>query len=330
MRAHIRCFVSIVSSLFVCVCAVYLPGAHAQPASYPSKPVQIVVPVPPGGSLDLLARIMADQLQRRLNVSVLVVNRPGAAGLVGATVARRMAPDGYSLLIANDSVLTLPLFIKAEYDAEKDFTPVAMMAENPNFFFASAKLPIRSLLELVDYAKANPGKLNFAVYPNTRPYFQSVRFQNATGVNVALIPYNGAGPAIPAMLAGEVHVHIGSPSGWIEQVRAGTVRAIAVGGSRRIASMPDVPLAKASGLDVDFENWVTWYGFFGPAPLPREVVAVLSDAMVEAAKRPEVEAQIRKLGAEPAPLGAAEFAVVVSRAISSTRSAAQAAGIKLQ
>ena len=303
-------------------------GAAESPlsAQYPQKPIQLIVPAAPGGALDLLGRAMADQLRARLNTPVVVTNRAGAGGLVGAQALKRALPDGYTLLVHVDSLLAFQTFVKTDVDAEKDFTPVAMFAESPYLLVVNPKLPVKSLAEMVSFARANPDKLNFAYQPNSRPYLQLLRFLNQSGIRAGTIPYGGGGPIHAALLANEVQVYVGAPTGLIESVRSGALRALAMGGARAVQAFPPgIPFARASGLEGDFEYWSTWYGFFAAAPLPREILTTLSDAIVEITRKPEVEAQIRQLGSEPAPVGWQEFASMTARVTAATKAAAQAA-----
>lgn len=315
----------------ICCTALTL-GALAAPAAkaadFPVKPIQLVIPAPAGGAIDQLVRVLAPKFQTLLGGSTVVVNRGGAGGLIAAQSVKRAAPDGYTLLVHVDSVYVYPIFVKTDFDAEKDLTPISMFAESPYFIVANSKFPATTLAGLIDYAKSARGKLNLAVQPNTRPYLQTVGLVKAAGIEAGLIPYTGGAPIATALLAGEVHAYVGSPTPVIELVRAGQLRLLAVGGSRRLAEFPQAGLAsEAKVAGVEFDDFSTWYGFFGPSGLPEPVLRKLSDAVVNTVKDPETAAQIRRLGSEPTPLGYQEFSSLVGRIMVSLKAAAQSAKI---
>ncbi len=306
----------------VAALAFFVFAASTAAADYPTRPIQVIVPTPPAGAIDLLTRALSEPLRKRLDTPIVIVNRAGAGGLVGAQMAKRAPSDGYTLLTHVDSLLAFSTFVKTDVQGE-DFTPIAKFAENPYFFVTSAKLTVKTLPEFVAYAKANPGKINFGVLTNSHPYLQALKFLSATGIQAATIPYSGGAPVHTALLADEIQAYLGSPLSFIESVRAGRIHALALGGTKSLASFPNLPLANTYGYPVDVEGWSTWFGLFGPAGLPNDIVRKLSAAIVEIARTPEFEAQTRQIGSEPAPLGWQEFGVVTARSLAEIQSAAR-------
>ena len=297
-------------------------------ADFPEKPIQLVVPFAAGGSIDIFARILSEPLQRQLKTPILVVNKPGGGGLLGAQLVKFAPADGYTLLMGNDSTLTIPNFIKTDMDMQKDLLPVAMTSESTFFFFVSAKAPANSITEFIAYAKANPGKMNMATILNSNLYLEYVRFVQLNGIKVPMIPYNGIAPILTAFLRDEVQAFIGTPAGLVEQVRAGGIRALAVGGDKPNFALPNVPLATASGNPHNYDSWRTIHVTFAPANTPKSTVVTLSNALVSAASQPAVQTQMRANGADAAPLPWNEIAPIAAGIIKSSKETALAAGIK--
>ena len=254
-------------------------AAHAQ--RYPERPVRLVVPVAPGGSLNQYTRFIAQRLTDSLGQTVLVDNRPGANGMIGADIVAKASPDGYTLLMGASPTLGINPTLyagKVPYDPLKDFTPITMVAKGPSVLAANPSLPVKTLKELVAYAKANPGKLNYASSgTGSGNHLMGEMLKTAAGINLVHVPYNGGGPGLVALLAGEVELMITPPPILIPQAKAGKVRLLAVSSQKRSPAMPDVPTVAESGFP-GFESTV-WYCVVGPRGLPQPIVAQLHTAL---------------------------------------------------
>lgn len=304
----------------------------AEPAatSYPTKAIQLIVPSAAGGSIDFTGRLIGEQLSRRWKVPVVANNQTGGGGLIAAQTVKRAAPDGYTLLMGNNSTLVIPNFVKTDLDAEKDLVPVAMVSQSPYFLYVSNRAPFKSVAELIAHAKANPGKLNFATIMNTTLFLAVYRFADSAGIKLTIVPYPAAAGIMSALLRDEVQGYIGSPAGMLEQVRSGGFRALAVGGTSRSAALPEVPLGKELGVNADFESWVSWQAVFAPAGTPQEIVIALSDALVSIVGNPEVQAIMRKSSVDPMAVPWQPLAAIATAAIRSSREVVRAAGIQPQ
>jgi tripartite-type tricarboxylate transporter receptor subunit TctC len=290
------------------LCALASPVA-AQ--SYPTKPVRLVVPYPPGGPLDTAARALAERVKEPLGV-VVVENRPGAGGNLGVDLVAKAAPDGYSLVIGAVATHAINpwLFSKLPYDPIKDFAPVTLIAHVPNVLVMTPEraqqLNIRSARDLVAHARANPGKLNFASGGNgSAGHMAGELLKSQAGISAVHIPYAGAAPAQLGLLAGQTDFMFDNLASALAQVKAGKLRAFAVTTPRRAESMPDVPTMAESGLpgfDVS-----TWFGVFAPAGTPPVVVERLNKEFTAALRSPEMRERLARMGAEPAPMAPGDF-----------------------
>jgi tripartite-type tricarboxylate transporter receptor subunit TctC len=290
------------------LCALASPVA-AQ--SYPTKPVRLVVPYPPGGPLDTAARALAERVKEPLGV-VVVENRPGAGGNLGVDLVAKAAPDGYSLVVGAVATHAINpwLFSKLPYDPIKDFAPVTLIAHVPNVLVMTPEraqqLNIRSARDLVAHARANPGKLNFASGGNgSAGHMAGELLKSQAGISAVHIPYAGAAPAQLGLLAGQTDFMFDNLASALAQVKAGKLRAFAVTTPRRAESMPDVPTMAESGLpgfDVS-----TWFGVFAPAGTPPVVVERLNKEFTAALRSPEMRERLARMGAEPAPMAPGDF-----------------------
>ncbi len=254
--------------------SLVIAAANAQ--TYPNKPVRFILPFPPGGPTDILGRIIGQKLAGDLGQPVVPENRPGAGGNVGLEIAARAAPDGYSIVLAAPTLTISPsLYKKLGYDAVKDFAPISLVAKIPNVLLVHPSVPAKSLKELAQLAKANPGKLNFGSGGlGTSNHLGSEMFKSLAGVDIVHVPYKGSNEAMVGMMGGHVDmVVIGIPPA-LPQIRAGKVRALAVLGAERTPALPDVPTSKEAG----FANYevLTTYGILAPAGTPRDIVALLN------------------------------------------------------
>lgn len=294
------------------VCALAGPAA-AQ--SYPTKTIRLVVPYPPGGPLDTAARALAERVKETLG-TVIVENRPGAGGNIGVDQVAKSAPDGYSLVIGAVATHAINpwLFAKLPYDPIKDFAPVTLVAHVPNVLVMTPEraqqLNVRSVRDLVAYARANPGRLNFASGGNgSAGHMAGELLKSQAKISAVHIPYAGAAPAQLGLLAGQTDFMFDNLASALTQVKAGKLRAFAVTTTRRSDAMPDVPTMAESGLpgfDVS-----TWFGVFAPAGTPAAIVERVNKAFTAALQSPEMRERLARMGAEPAPTSPGEFAQFV-------------------
>jgi tripartite-type tricarboxylate transporter receptor subunit TctC len=290
----------IASSMLLAATLGVLAMAPAQAQSYPTKPITMIVPFPPGGSTDIVGRIIAEGLAKELGQSVVVDNRAGAGGTVGTGSLSKLRADGYSIGIATTSThavgpATLP---KVAYDPVKDFVPISLVAETPYVLAVTPKLEAKSVKELIDLAKASPGKLNYgSAGAGSTTHLAGAMFVNAAGVKMEHVAYKGNAPATTALMAGEVQMLMGSMPAVLSQIKAGGIRALAVGSAKRSPELPDVPTIQESGL-ADFEASL-WLGVTAPAGTPDDVIKRLQEAVVKVVKDPEVAKKLRATGAEP-------------------------------
>jgi tripartite-type tricarboxylate transporter receptor subunit TctC len=244
---------------------------------YPQRPITLVVPTAPGGSTDFTARLVAEPLSRALGQPVVVDNKPGASGNIGNQLVARARPDGYTLLVSYSGyhVGNPHLFKQAGWDPIKDFAPVAMMTRAPQVIALSPKVPANTLPELIAYAKANPGKLNYASSGNgSIQHIAGELFKQLTGTFITHIPYRGSGPAVQDLLGGQVDIFVTTPAGVVSQIQAGKLKGVAVTSKQRLSSLPTIPTAAESGLkgyELD-----SWFALYAPAGTPADVVQTLN------------------------------------------------------
>src|SRR5258706_14133000 len=246
-------------------------GAWAQ--TYPSRPLTLVVPFPPGGSTDAAARIMAERMRRTLGEQVVIENVGGAGGSIGVGRGARAAPDGYPFDIGQWDTHVGSIIYKLDYDLEKDFEPIALISNNPQLLVAKNDLPASTLGELVSWMKANPGKINF-VNQNAAANVTGVLFENLTKQNVQFIPYRGAGPAMTDLISGTVDLLVVQGAVALPQVRAGKIKVLANLSATRSASMPDIPTADETGVPGLYVSG--WFGFFAPERTPKDLIPRLN------------------------------------------------------
>ena len=294
--------------LFAALFAGWIAGAPAQ--SYPTKPVRIVVPYAPGGFVDILCRALNEPLSQVFRQQFIVDNKPGGNFLIAAEHVARSAPDGYTLLqVEEGSISANPfLYTKLPYDPQKDFTPVAMLIFMNAILIVPADFPARNVREFVEYAKANPGKLNYySVGSGSSPHLDMELFKRTAGIDLVQVPFKGGAPALVAMMAGQVQASIiGIPSP-LPQIRAGKIRALAMGGPQRSPILPDVPTFDESGFQ-GFRAQV-WFGIMAPAGTPRDIVSTLNAEINKALGNPEFrEKRITSQGLEAAPMTIDQFA----------------------
>ena len=313
----------------ICGLIVVLAGALAAgPVSaFPDKPVRMVVSFPAGGTGDAVARVLADGLSARMKQTVVVDNQGGAAGTIGAAIAARAAPDGYTMLVSATSVFAVvPNMRKVDFDPIADLKPVARVGESLRALAVSPKLPVKSVAELVAHAKKNPGKLNYgSAGPGSTVHILTELFRRAAGIDLVHIPYRGAAPALQGLLAGDVEMLIDTVV--IPHIKSGTVRGLAAVGQDRLDELPDLPtLAEAGYPSVRTSGWS---GLFGPAKLPPELVAFYAGHVEALFKDKAFVARLIATGSTPAFLAAAPFADYVKEDNAYFGQLIRDAGIKL-
>ena len=288
-------------------------AASAQAQEYPTKPIRIIVPYPAGGSADLLPRIFAEKLNAKWGQPVLVENRPGAGGNVGAEFAYKAEPDGYTLFATAPGPLVVNqnLFRKLAFDPAQ-FVPVSVMAAIPNVFLVNPNVPAKNVDELIAYAKANPGKLNYGSQGNgTTSHLTAELFKStAGGLNITHVPYKGSAPAMAALLGGEIDLMFDNLGVTLQHVKSGKLKVLAVGSEKRVASLPEVPTM--SEILSGFSS-VAWFGIVAPPKTPAPIAEKLSAAVAEAIRQPDVARRLAAMSAEPIGGTPAEMAAFMKR-----------------
>jgi tripartite-type tricarboxylate transporter receptor subunit TctC len=275
-----------------------LSAALASAQSYPTKPIRIVVPFPPGGATDILARDVAQKLTEAWGQQVIVDNRPGAGGNIGSELVAKSAPDGYTLEMGTvgTHAINASLYAKMPYDHVKDFVPVILVAGVPNVLVVNPAVPVNSVSELIAYAKANPGKLNFASSGSgTSIHLSGELFKVMAGVEMTHIPYKGSAPALQDLLGGQVQLMFDNLPPSLPQIKAGKLRALAVTTATRAPALPDVPTVAEAGLP-GFES-SSWFGLLAPAGTPPAIVVKLNAEVARWLATPDAKERLAKQGA---------------------------------
>ncbi|MEP6657532.1 MAG: tripartite tricarboxylate transporter substrate binding protein [Betaproteobacteria bacterium] len=277
------------------------PLAHGQAASYPVRPIRLVVPFPAGGATDILARAIGQRFSEVLGQPVIVDNRPGAGGNIGSELVAKATPDGYTLLMGTvgTHAINPSLYAKMPYDHVKDFAPVILVAGVPNVFVVHPSVPVRTVGEFIAYAKANPGKLNFASSGSgTSIHLAGELFKVMAGVQMTHVPYKGSSPAIQDLLGGQVQLMFDNLPSALPQIKAGKLRALAVTSANRTPTLPDVPTVAEAGLP-GFEA-SSWFGVLAPAGTPPAIINRLNAEGVKWLATPEAKEKMQNLGANAA------------------------------
>jgi tripartite-type tricarboxylate transporter receptor subunit TctC len=281
-------------------------GASAQ--AYPNRPIHIIAPFPAGGGYDFLSRLLGAEITKTFGQPVIVENKAGANGNIGTDAAAKSAPDGYTLLMGGNSPLSLNvgLYPKLPYDPLRDFEPIARVATQPNLFAANPKVPVKSVAELVQYAKANPGKLTYASNGNGSPqHLAAEQLKRMAGIDMVHVPYKGAAPTAAALLAGEVSVAFNIILLPLPHVQTGRLTGLAVASSKRSPLAPDLPTMAELGYPIDID---TWYGLVAPAGTPKEVIAKVNAETVRILNLPDLREKTRSQGIELGGSTPEEFA----------------------
>jgi tripartite-type tricarboxylate transporter receptor subunit TctC len=284
---------------FVLVIFALLIAAPAFAQSYPDRPVRIIVPTPAGGPVDVMARLLAGALPASLGQNVFVENKPGAGNTLGSRLAAEAAPNGYTLMVsaASGLIMSPMIYSTAGYNAER-FTPVALIAETPQLLVVNPYLPVKTVADLVAYAKANPGKLNYSTGGiGTLPHLSAELFKQITGINIVHVPYKGGGPALVAVVAGETQLTFDTVATSLPLARDGKLRVLAVIGPKRIAELPDVPTMREQGFPTVSTG--AWTALLAPKATPAAIVAKLNAAVNQALVTEPMKSTLAKLGAQP-------------------------------
>src|SRR5690242_17057380 len=309
--------------LVLFICAAALPAAADE---YPNKPIHIIVGYSAGGGNDIIVRVMTPEMSQGLGQPVIVENKPGAQGIIASEVVAKAAPDGYTILMGPSGPMTInpATYSKLPYDPIRDFAPISQICQFPLLVTVSAKSSIHSVKELIDYAKANPDKANYA---SSAGIFQITTelFKQKTGTRFEMIPYKSSGESVQAVLGGQVTLTIVDPPPATGPLKAGTLRALAVTSGKRHASWPDLPTLVEAGVP-DMEVPV-WTAFFAPAKTPPAIVARLQKEVARVVHTPEVTERFAAMGIVPVGSTSEELAAVVARDIAKYKAVAKAANI---
>ncbi len=309
-------------------CAFALAAFAAAAQDYPAKPVRIIVGFPPGGATDLVARLLSPRLTEVFKQQIIVDNRPGANGVIGADLAAKAPPDGYTLHLGTLAALVItPAITKAPYDPFNDFSPIGRTVALQNIFIAHRTLPVKNIKELIALARSRPGKLNFASSgTGSTGHLSGELLKTMAKIDMTHVPYRGGGPALTDLLGGHVELFVAIISTAVPQLKAGKVRALAVTGDKRAEALPDVPTVAESGVR-GYES-TNWYCMLGPANLPKPIVDRWHKEMTATLNSPEIKQALFDRGIDAAPTSPAEFAAYLKSETAKWTKVVKASGIK--
>ncbi|MDB5891366.1 MAG: tripartite tricarboxylate transporter substrate binding protein [Polaromonas sp.] len=307
-------------------------SANQAASSYPSRPIRLVVPYPAGGGLDVMSRLLGDRLSQSLGQPVVIDNKPGAGTILAAELVARSPADGHTLMITTDATVTINphLYARLPYDPVKDFAPITQLVLLNQLLLANPAVPADNLKELVVYAKANPGKLNYASYGSgSQPHLAMEMLKSQAGVDIVHVPYKGIPQAVPAVLANEVQMTFSGAASSQAHLKAGKLKALAVGGKNRMPLLPDVPTFSESGFPDVPSN--AWFGLFAPAGTPRAIVLKLHAEVTRILKDPEfVQKELLAKGYELVASTPEEFAVFLVADSKRNAQAVKISGAKVE
>ncbi len=301
--------------------------AHAQ-ASYPQRPVRIVVPSSPGGGTDILARVLAEHFSKTMGVQFFIENRPGAGQSIGIEAVARAAPDGYTLLMAASTLALNPIMFKnIRYDPQRDFDPISQVASLPNVLLVHPSLPVATLKDLIALAKQKPGELTYASAGlGTSPHMGVELLKHMAGIDLVHVPFRGTGPAVTEVLSGRIPIVLSNTLTAKPLIEAGKLRALAVTGAKRAEGMPNIPTIAEAGVP-NYEA-LQWYGLLVPAGTPPDIVARLHAETVQALKLPDVKERLASDGAEPVGSTPRDFARFIQEELEKWTKIARIANIR--
>jgi tripartite-type tricarboxylate transporter receptor subunit TctC len=324
--SSVRFFINVAIVLSLTFAAL---STNAFAQIYPNKPVHLVVPFPPGSAPDVLARILGQKLGEAWNQSVIIDNRTGAASIIGAGVVAKSAPDGYTLLLGNDTAISMNpvLYSKLPYDSLRDFAPVGLAATITMVLVASPALAVKSVPDLVEMAKARPGQINYASGGNgSAPHICMEMFKSLAGINLVPVQYKGVGAATNDVIAGQIQVMFASAATAVPYVRTGRLRALASGGSKRSAAMPEIPTMAEAGVPGFY--FVGWMGVLAPTGTPRAIIDKLNADVNSVLNVPEVKEKLAVLGVDVATGTPDQFLSLIKNDLVRFAKVARDAGIK--
>ena len=301
----------------------------ASAQTYPTKPIRIVAPSTPGDAPDVIARLVAERLTAALGQQVVVENRPGAGGVVGSEIVAKSAPDGYTLIMGNAGShgINAAVYRKLPYNILQDFAPISQIAVAPNVFVVNPDLPVKTIPELIAYAKARPGQLSYASGGNGSSSHMSMELlKSMAGIDVVHVPYKGSSPALTDVIGGQCAVMSVNMPPAVPHVKAGKLRALAVTTRARASSMPELPTV---GETLPGYETVAWFGVLAPAGTPKDIVNRLSAELARIAKSPEMRERLGGMGAEPVGGTPEEFGAVMARDIAKWTTLAKSVGITI-
>ena len=310
-RLNRRSMLRLAAAVFA-IAAAFAPLSAAQAQAYPTKTITIIVPFPAGGTTDILARILGQYMSTALGQPVVVDNRGGAGGNIGAQAAARAAPDGYTLFMGTvgTHAINATLYKKLPFDHVKDFAPLTRVAMVPNLLVAHPSQPYKTVKELIAYAKANPKKINYGSSGNgSSIHLSGALFESMAKVEMTHVPYKGSAPAVADLLGGQIAIMFDNMPSALQHVKSGKLRPLGVTSAKRSAELPDVPTIAVAGVP-GYEA-TSWFGMFAPAKTPAEVTTKLHGVIVKALNDPEVKKKISEQGAEPHPESPTEFATFI-------------------
>ena len=323
-----KTIMSLVSGVAICLSSALMIGA-VQAQSWPTKPIKFIVPYPPGGGTDVIARIVQEPLAKELGQQVIIDNRGGAGGSIGSALAAQSPSDGYTVLFTLSSHTINPSFYpRLPFDTERDFSPVVTIASLPQILVANPNFPAKNVKEVIEMAKAKPGSISYASVGNGSPgHLAGAMMATDAGVDMVHIPYRGGGPAITDVIAGQVPLLWVSIPAAAQFVKSGKVKALAVSTVKRSAVFPDVPTMAESGFK-DFEV-DSWYAMFVPASTPKPIVERLNKAALKVLAQPEVKEKLLSQGAEAVGDSPSQLGAVVKKEIAKWKQVVKAANIKV-
>jgi tripartite-type tricarboxylate transporter receptor subunit TctC len=306
------------SSVFL-LAAAFPVAAVADAAEYPTKPIMLIVPYAPGGSVDTVARIVGNEVSNEIGQPIIIENRSGAAGNIGFETVARALPDGYTLLMASSPLaVNVSLYRKLGYDPVKDFAPISLMALQPNLLVVNHKLPVKTLAELIVYAKTNPSELNFGSSGvGTSQHLAGELFKRRAGVDIVHIPYRGGGPAMIDLVDGRLQMMFETIPSALPHVQSGQVRAIAITVGERSKMLPNVPTVSEAGLPGFVSRG--WLGVAAPAKTPKPIIDKLNAAITKTLAMPSVADRLTELGLQVKSTSPSEFATFIDQEIKDYR-----------
>ena len=314
--------------LFASLFVLFASFGFAQP--YPSKPIHLIVPFPPGGPTDIVGRLVGQKLSEGIGQPVVVENRPGAGGTVGSTAAAKSAPDGYTLLYGSTSTLAIApsLYRNIAYDPQKSFAPISLVSSGPILIAVNAQVPAKTLKEFIDLAKKQPGKMSYSSGGNgTPPHLAGELFKAIAGVDLLHVPYKGGGPAINDVAGGQVQAVFEGQVALLPHLQSGRIRALAITGAKRNPALAQVPTVAEAGLPQYDANF--WSGLVAPAGTPAETISKLNAVLVKALQSPEVRETLTRQGLEPAGNSPQQFAAHISAEMDKWAAVVKKSGAKI-